>query len=155
MCPPDCSISSILQIITASCKHCLTTAENYSDSRTSNKYWSKKPGREDYQFRRCFLARRRSWCRKLSWWQMPTRGLSSRTRQSQRTKWNNASLSSNSSQRSSPTSVQTGTSMTHSSCSRQRCSRMLSTLRNWWSLRKRSIDCIDRMLSTLLSAKFI
>ena len=93
--------------------------------------------------------------RKQPRWPMLTAGSSILMPHFQRRLLKRTSLTSNSSQRLSQTSAQILISLRHLPSSPPRCLRRLLTLLNWWSSRKKSIDCSEPTHSTLPSASCI
>lgn len=85
---------------------------------------------------------------------MHTHGSFSKTSRSRSTRWINARHSSNSNQKLSQMRGLIGTFTTPWCYFLQRFWKMLLIHQSWWSLKKRSTDFTDQMLSTLQSVKF-
>ena len=85
---------------------------------------------------------------------MHTRGSFSKTSRSRNTRWINARHSSNSNQKLSQMRELIETFTTPWCYFLQRFWKMLLIHQSWWSLKKKSTDFTDQMLSTSQSAKF-
>ena len=154
MCLQDSSSSLTHQSTTASYRRFLITAGNYLGLRISSRYSNKRQSRGDYPCHKFYQARKRSSCKRLLWWPMHTHGSFSKTSRSRNTRWINARHSSSSNQKLSQMRELIETFTTPWCYFLQRFWKMLLIHRSWWSLRKKSTDFTDQMLSTLQSVKF-
>ena len=144
--PTASSVSPNLRCIKTYLRQCLIIIESYFGWKRSNRSWSRRPGKGDFQFLKCCHPRRGSWRRKQRKWEISIVGLYSSINQSGPKLTNIRRASCNSSLKYSLIRKKIDISMKLWWSFPAKCSSLHLKERIFQSLKKRLIDYSDQML---------